>query len=113
MFVQSNEALERSFDIDAQGFVLEMIADNYSEMGEYEIALKTLDRAMQMSPDDDDLIAKHADMLGESGDFEGAISQWGEYIKNILAILVAIIDVVYLKIIPTARRMPLQTTKCQ
>ena len=82
MFVQSNEALERSFDIDAQGFVLEMIADNYSEMGEYEIALETLDRAMQMSPDDDDLIAKYADMLGESGDIEGAISKWGEYIKK-------------------------------
>ena len=77
MFVQSNEALERSFDRDAQGVVLEMIADNYSEMGEYEIALETLDRAMQMSPDDDDLIALYADMLGESGDIEGAISKWG------------------------------------
>lgn len=82
MFVQSNEALERSFDRDAQGVVLEMIADNYSEMGEYEIALETLDRAMQMSPDDDDLIAMYADMLGESGDIEGAISKWGEYIKK-------------------------------
>ncbi len=82
MFVKSNEALEKAFSIDARSFLLEMIADNYSEMGDYANALNTIDRTIQMNPDDDNLIAKRADILGESGDIDGAIEQWGEYIKK-------------------------------
>lgn len=83
MYAESNEALERAFGIDARSFLLEMIADNYSEMGDYANALATIDRSIQMNPDDDNLIGKRADILGESGDVDGAITQWGEYIiKN-------------------------------
>lgn len=82
MFVESNEALERAYDIDAKGFFLELIADNYSEMGDYANALKTVDRSIQMNPDDDNLLGKRADILGESGDVDGAIAQWGEFIKK-------------------------------
>ena len=82
MFLESNEALERAYSIDARSFLLEMIADNYSEMGDYGNALKTIDRSIQMNPDDDNLIGERADILGESGDVEGAISQWSEFIKK-------------------------------
>lgn len=82
MFLESNEALERAYSIDARSFLLEMIADNYSEMGDYDNALKTIDRSIQMNPDDDNLIGERADILGESGDVEGAIAQWSEYIKK-------------------------------
>lgn len=82
MFDKSNEALERAFAIDARSFILEMIADNYSETGDYTKALHYIDRAIQMDPDDDNLMAKRADILGESGDIDGAIVQWGEYIKK-------------------------------
>ena len=82
MFTESNEALERAFGIDARSFLLEMIADNYSEIGDYDNALATIDRTIQMNPDDDNLIGKRADILGESGDVEGAIAQWGEFITK-------------------------------
>lgn len=82
MFVASNEALEKAFDIDARGFILEGIADNYSEMGDYKNAVTYIDRAIQMNSEDDDLIAKRADILGNSGDVEEAIAQWGEYIDK-------------------------------
>lgn len=82
MFSESNEALERAYSIDARSFLLEMIADNYSEMGDYANALKTIDRSIQMNPDDDNLIGERADILGESGDVEGAIAQWSEFIKK-------------------------------
>lgn len=82
MFLESNEALERAYSIDARSFLLEMIADNYSEMGDYGNALMTIDRSIQMNPDDDNLIGERADILGESGDVEGAISQWSEFIKK-------------------------------
>lgn len=82
MFDKSNEALERAFAIDARSFILEMIADNHSETGDYTKALHYIDRAIQMDPDDDNLMGKRADILGESGDVDGAIAQWGEYIKK-------------------------------
>lgn len=82
MFAESNEALQRAYNIDARGFLLEMQADNYSEMGDYENALAILTRCIQMNDENDDLIAKWADILGESGDIDGAISQWDEYIKK-------------------------------
>lgn len=82
MFHESNVALEKAFDIDAESYFLEMIADNYSEIGDYEKALCFIDRASQMNPDDVNLIATRADILGESGDIEGAIAQWSEFIKK-------------------------------
>ena len=82
MFVESNEALERAYDIDANSVILEMIADNYYEMGDYTNALATIDKTIQMDPDNNNLIGLRADILGESGDFDGAIAQWGEYITK-------------------------------
>lgn len=82
MFAESNEALERAFNIDARSQILELISDNYSEMGNYTKALEYIDRTIQMDSDDDNLIAKRADILGDSGDIDGAIAQWGEYIKK-------------------------------
>lgn len=80
MFEEANEALERAFGIDAHTSILELMADNYSEMGDYATALSTIDRAIQMAPDDDSLKAIRADIIGNSGDVEGAIAQWSEYI---------------------------------
>lgn len=82
MFTESNAALEKAFETDARGFLLEMISDNYSEMGDYSNALKYIDRAIQMDPDDDSLIGKRADILMASGDVDGAISQLSEYIEK-------------------------------
>lgn len=82
MFAEANEALERAFDVDAHADFLEMIACNYSQMGDYAAALATIDRCIQMDPDNDDLIATRADILGESGDIEGAIAEWTKYIDK-------------------------------
>lgn len=82
MYTESNNALEKAFGIDARGFLLEMIADNYSEIGDYTNAILYINRAIQMNPEDDNLIGKRADILGESGDIDGAIVQWGEYINK-------------------------------
>ena len=81
-FVESNEALERAYGNDARSFLLEMIADNYSELGNYEKALEYIDRAIQMDPDKDILTVTRADLMGEAGDVEGAIAQWSEFIKK-------------------------------
>lgn len=82
MFAESNEALERAFNIDAKSGILEVIADNYSQMGDYANAQNYLERALEMNPDDIDLVGELADVLGESGDIDGAIKQWGKYIER-------------------------------
>lgn len=81
-FVESNEALERAYGNDARSFLLEMIADNYSELGNYEKALEYIDRAIQMDPDKDILTVTRADLMGEAGDVDGAIALFDEYIKK-------------------------------
>lgn len=82
MFAEANEALEKAYSIDAQEYLLTMIAENYREIGDYANALRYIDRSMGMNPDDISLIAQRADILGESGDVDGAIAEWGEYIKK-------------------------------
>ncbi len=80
-----NEAIEaarKAFDIDAHPVFLEMIADCYQELGEYAQALEAITQAQQMRPDDLDLISSKADILGESGDIEGAITEWTRYVEK-------------------------------
>lgn len=80
-----NEAIEaarKAFDIDAHPVFLEMIADCYQELGEYAQALEAITQAQQMRPDDLDLISSKADILGESGDIDGAIAEWTRYIDK-------------------------------
>ena len=82
MYAESNDALERALNIDTRSDLLERMAENYSEMGDYVNALACVERASQMNPDDDDLLVKRADILGESGNIEGAIATWGEFIEK-------------------------------
>lgn len=76
------EAIMKAFDIDAYPGFLEMISDCYQELGDYSKALDYVNQALQMTPDDLDLISKKADILGESGDIEGAIAEWSKYIDR-------------------------------
>lgn len=76
------EAIMKAFDIDAYPGFLEMISDCYQELGAYSKALDYVNQALQMTPDDLDLISKKADILGESGDIEGAIAEWSKYIDR-------------------------------
>lgn len=76
------EALQKAFDIDAYPGFLEMISDCYQELGDYPRALEYVNQALQMTPDDLDLISSKADILGESGDINGAIAEWSNYIER-------------------------------
>ena len=75
MYDKSNEALEKGYDIDARACFIQQLAENSQETGDYNSALNYIEKAQQMSPDDIDLIHMKADMLGESGDIDGAIAE--------------------------------------
>lgn len=81
-YAKAIEAAKKAFDIDAYPGFLEMISECYQESGDYVNALSAVDQALQMTPDDLDLVSSKADILGESGDIEGAIAGWSDYIER-------------------------------
>ena len=82
MYPEAIEAVSKAYDIDAHPAFLEMIADCCRELGDYAQALETISQAQQMCPDDLDLISSKADILGESGNVDGAIAEWTRYIDK-------------------------------
>ncbi len=82
MYSEAIEAVRKAYDIDAHPVFLEMIADCCRELGDFPQALEAISQAQQMRPDDLDLISSKADILGESGDVDGAIAEWTRYIDK-------------------------------
>lgn len=80
MYRDAIESVRKAYDIDAHPVFLEMIADCSRELGDYTQALEAISLAQQMRPDDLDLISSKADILGESGDVDGALAEWTRYI---------------------------------
>ena len=82
MYREAIEAVHKAYDIDAHPVFLELIADCCRELGDFPQALEAISQAQQMRPDDLDLISSKADILGESGDIDGAIAEWTRYIDK-------------------------------
>lgn len=80
MFEKAIENLKNAYDISANYYLLEGIADCYSELGHFENAIKYIQRARQMDPNNNLLLLKHASFLGESGNFVEAKKLYTEYI---------------------------------
>lgn len=82
MYDKSNEALKKGYDVDARPIFIQQLAQNSQNAGNYKTALAYIDETQQLMPDDIDLIHMKADMLGESGDIDGAIAEWSRYIEK-------------------------------
>lgn len=82
MYTGAIEAFQKAFDIDAYYVFLEMISECYQEIGDYAKALEYVNQALLMNPDDLDLISTKGNILGESGDIDGAIAEWTNYIER-------------------------------
>lgn len=82
MYTGAIEAFQKAFDIDAYSVYLEMISECYQEIGDYAKALEYVNQALLMNPDDLDLISTKGNILGESGDIDGAIAEWTNYIER-------------------------------
>lgn len=82
MYQKAIDALKEGYNIDAHPVFLELIANCYQSLGDYQNVLIAINEAQQMRPDDMDLITTKADVLGESGDIDGAIAEWSRYIEK-------------------------------
>lgn len=81
-YAEAVDAYRKVFDIDGNPDILDLISECYSETGNYAKALEYINQAVDMDPDNIDLISTKADILGDSGDVEGAIAEWTEYIER-------------------------------
>ncbi len=82
MYREAIAAYQKSNDTDASAMTLARVANCCSELGEYAKALEAISQAQQMNPDNLDLISEKADILGNSGDIDGAIAEWTNYIEK-------------------------------
>lgn len=82
MYNKSNEVLKAGYDIDARTCFIQQLAENSQTTGNFSEALEYVTQAQQMMSDNIDLIQMKADILGESGNIEGAISEWSKYIEK-------------------------------
>ena len=81
MYSEAIEAFRKAADIDQHPVFFQEIARCYDELGEYPQAIQAINQAVQMSPDDMDYLTVKADLLGESGDIDGAIGSWTKVIE--------------------------------
>lgn len=82
MYDKSNVALKSGYDVDARVCFIQQLAENAQESGDFTMALEYVTQAQHMTPDNIDLIHMKADILGESGDLEGAITEWSKYVDR-------------------------------
>ena len=81
-YTKSIDILKKAYEIDAYPIILKLMADNYSELGDYTEALNRIEESLQIEPDDDEALTKKADILGEAGLIDECIQVWGEIIEK-------------------------------
>lgn len=75
------EELNKAYEIDAHPIFLSMLADCYQELSDFNSALSYINKALEMQPDDLELLNSKADILGEAGNIEEALEVWSKFIE--------------------------------
>lgn len=73
---------EQAQSRDANSLFLERIAHCFFDLGNYEMALSYINRAINMDSSDDDLILMKGNIYNEMGDYKSAIAELDKYITN-------------------------------
>lgn len=81
MYTKAIEAYKAALKIEQSDVPYGKIADCYSELGYYELALENLTRAMELDPEDVNYVAKKADLLYDMGRGKEAIATFDDFIN--------------------------------
>lgn len=81
MYTKAIEAYKAALKIEQSDVPYGKIADCYSELGYYELALENINRAMELDPEDVNYVAKKADLLYDMGRGKEAIATFDDFIK--------------------------------
>ena len=80
-YTKAIEAYKESVNIDPRDIAYSRIAECYSELGDYELALENINQAMEIDPGDNDYVSTKADLLYDMGRSKEAIETYDKYIK--------------------------------
>ncbi len=80
-YVKAIEAYKESMAIESNDVCCFRMANCYSELGEYEQALESINQAIEMDPSDNDYVMSKANYLYEMGRGAEAIETYDKYIK--------------------------------
>ena len=81
-YEKSNEILKKALEIDTHPMILDLISENYKALGDFDKALDYKDQEIQIRPNVETLLAERGDLLGDMGDYEGAIDAFTQYIEK-------------------------------
>lgn len=81
MYTTAIDAYKESLKIEQSDMAYGRIADCYSELGYFELALENIDQAMELDPEDVNYVWKKADLLYDMRRSQEAITAYGDYIK--------------------------------
>lgn len=75
------DMFQRAYDKDAKNAFLQLKAESLNHLGRYDEALTTVEKALNVEPEDNDLLVLRAETLANLDDFDGAIAQWDNIIE--------------------------------
>ena len=81
-YLKAIDNYKESNKIGPNDVVYSRISECYNELGDYELALKNINKAIELDPKDDDYVSSKADLLYDMGRSKEAIEAYDEYIKN-------------------------------
>lgn len=75
------EAYKEALKIEQRDIIYYNIANCYNELGDYDMALENINRAIDLDPNDNDYVSTKADLLYDMGRSKEAIEAYDTYIK--------------------------------
>ncbi len=81
MYIKAIEYYQAANMISSNDVAYYRIARCYEELGDYDEALKNIEQAIEIDPNDDDYVSEKADLLYDMGRGKEAIEAYDQYVK--------------------------------
>ena len=80
-YMKAIESYSTSLKVEDNDVTYYRIANCYEELGDFDLALQNIERAMELDPNDDDYVSSKADLLYDMGRGQEAIETYTQYIS--------------------------------
>ena len=80
IFMKAIESYKETATIEANDVVYARMSNCFNELGDYEMALENINKAMELDPNDADYVSTKADLLYDMGKGQESIAAYDDYI---------------------------------
>ena len=80
-YMKAIESYKETATIEVNDVVYARMSNCFSELGDYEMALENINKAMELDPNDADYVSTKADLLYDMGKGQESIAAYDDYIK--------------------------------